>query len=170
MSCRSYELTLSGLLRTANPELVVGHQHKRSFPGLHRFSLKQSLDAPDQGLPAGNSEAHEQETVVSTWSEAAEIGEIQILRDKKASSRLDGFPDLSIVPPRQAFLRDGIGLVSQLNEDSSQPGRQVLVQFDLHEMLGMLGTGRSSSAEAAANAITARTSRSVRVGKSARIS
>jgi len=107
---------------------------------------------------------------VCSRGEAAEIREIQILRDKKPSSRLGGFPDLSIVPPRQAFLRDGIGFVFQLSEGSSQPCRQVLVQFDLHEMFGMLGTGRSSSADAAANAITARTSPSVRVGKSARIS
>jgi len=75
-----------------------------------------------------------------------------------------------ILPPRQAFLRDGIGFMSQLSEDVRQPRGEVLVEFDLHEMFGMLGTGRSSSADVAANAITARTSRSVSVGKSSRIS
>jgi hypothetical protein len=48
--------------------------------------------------------------------------------------------------------------------------RQILIQFNLHRIGGIDGTGRSSSADAAANAIAARMSSIVRVGKSASIS
>src|SRR5439155_10044912 len=64
------------------------------------------------------------------------------------------------------ILRPGADLVTQLGEDRGKPGGQVLVELDVHGLLGIPGTGMSSCADAAANAMAARTSSSVRVGKS----
>jgi hypothetical protein len=45
--------------------------------------------------------------------------------------------------------------VSGAFQTSRKTKRKILVQLDLHRMCGTAGTGKSSSAEAAANAMTA---------------
>lgn len=107
---------------------------------------------------------------MGSWSKTADIGEIQILRDEKAPGTLCRFPDVLIILSGQSLLIDRIRFVAELHQNADQPERQVFIQFDLHEMLGVLGTGISSSAEVAAKAMTARISSSLRVGKSLRIS
>src|SRR5208282_5608716 len=51
-----------------------------------------------------------------------------------------------------------------------KPEGKILVQLDLHRMCGTSGTGKSSAAEAAANAMAAWMSSALRLGKSLRIS
>jgi len=62
-----------------------------------------------------------------------------------------------------------MSVVIQGREFIDQRLRQILVQFDLHPIIaGMDGTGKSSPAEAAAKAMTARNPSGLTVGKSAR--
>src|SRR5438132_12413698 len=69
----------------------------------------------------------------------------------------------------QMFRANCIDVVTN-GEDRDEAVRQILVEFDLQRLIGVSSRGRSSWAEAAANAIAARTSSSERVGKSASIS
>ena len=107
---------------------------------------------------------------MSPRSEAADVREIRILRDEKTPGSLRRLPDTRVILAGQSLLVYRIRLMAKLRENADKPDWQVLIQLDLHGMLGMLGTGRSSSAEAAAKAITARRSSSFRVGKSSMIS
>lgn len=59
---------------------------------------------------------------------------------------------------------------SEARQVSGEARRQILVEFDPHGRLGTAETGRSSSAETAAKAITPRIASSLNVGKSASIS
>jgi hypothetical protein len=52
-------------------------------------------------------------------------------------------------------LWDRVYVVPERLENSHQTNGNILVQLDPHATLGMEGIGKSSSAEAAANAITA---------------
>jgi hypothetical protein len=78
-------------------------------------------------------------------------------------------PHGAVVLTPNAFAWYGIDIVPEVGEEWHQPGRQVLVELDPHRTWAA-PTGRSSCAEAAANAIAARTSASVSVGKSSRSS
>jgi hypothetical protein len=98
------------------------------------------------------------------------IREIQILSNEKISDLLSNLPDLWILVAFQTFLGDSIDFMAELGKDSNESAGKILVELDLHRILGTFGVGRSSSAEAAAKAITARTSSSLRVGKSLSIS
>src|SRR5438445_13644323 len=68
------------------------------------------------------------------------------------------------------FKANCIDVVTKGREDRDKAVRQILVEFDLHRLIGSSTKGRSSWAEAAANAMAARMSSSHSVGKSARIS
>src|SRR5258708_39948477 len=63
-----------------------------------------------------------------------------------------------------------MNLVAQTFQYRCEPVRKILIQLNFHRMCGAAGTGRSSSAEAAANTIAARTSSTVQLGKSVRMS
>src|ERR1051326_1051902 len=92
------------------------------------------------------------------------------MRDEETLCSLSRSPDADVRSFCQPFLRNRIGIVSQFGKHPDQSGREVLVKFDLHAICGTLGIGRSSTAEVAAKAITARTARPVRVEKSSRSS
>lgn len=87
----------------------------------------------------------------------AGIGEIQILRDQKASLTLCSRPNIWIALPCKRFFYHRMHIVTQGTKLLGQRYWHVLVKFDLHAGCGNAGTGKSSSAEAAAKAITART-------------
>ena len=63
-----------------------------------------------------------------------------------------------------------MNIVPQVLQQFCQLKRKILVQLDLHRTCGTSGTGKSSSAEEAANAMAARTSSVFKLGKLARIS
>ena len=98
------------------------------------------------------------------------VGEIEILRDKQAPVGLSGNPDLAVRLPREPLGRDRVDVKAQRSQAWCRGRWDVLVQFDLHATFtsgGMgLGAGRSSATDAAANAMTARTSSAVTVGNS----
>jgi hypothetical protein len=64
----------------------------------------------------------------------------------------------------------GVDVIAKCRQQIDQGGRQVFIQLDLDATSGIAGNGRSSSAEAAPKAITARTSSALMAGKSAVIS
>jgi hypothetical protein len=55
-------------------------------------------------------------------------------------------------------------------QKGDQTDWKVFIELDFHESLGIAGIGRSSSAETAANAMSARTASRLGVGKSANTS
>ena len=102
--------------------------------------------------------------------EAPAVGEIQVLRDESTAFDSSLGPELGIVAAREIFLLGGMNIVSEAPQKSGDLQREILVELGFHWTLGTAGMGRSSSAEAAANAIAAQTSSALRVGKSARMS
>jgi hypothetical protein len=48
-----------------------------------------------------------------------------------------------------------MSVVTEVFQQDCQTKREILVQFDPHRICGTAGTGKSSSAEAAANAMAA---------------
>src|ERR1700733_7040787 len=70
----------------------------------------------------------------------------------------------------ERLLVDSVHIVTDVIQQDCKPNGEILVQLDLHRISGTAGKGKSSSADAAANAIAAWTSSSFRLGKSARIS
>jgi hypothetical protein len=101
---------------------------------------------------------------------SSEIGEIQVLRDQEARISLRSIPNLKVASASEILFSNSVNVVVETRQDSGQTNRKVLVEFDPHRTCGVEGTGRSSSAEAAAKAIAACTSSVFRAGKSARIS
>jgi hypothetical protein len=77
--------------------------------------------------------------------------------NQKALGGLSRAPYFRVRFSREAFAGDRIHIVTEPAEGLDEAGRQILVEFDPHSTGGMPGTGKSSSADAAANAITART-------------
>jgi hypothetical protein len=74
-----------------------------------------------------------------------------------------------VIPPGEVLIRNRVDIMSEVSEELDELMRQVLVELDVHRTTAS-PTGRSSCADAAANAMAARTSTSVSVGKSLRIS
>ena len=149
---------------------MLGGYDEAPVPVFHFFNLEGVTNPIHKSHPAGLAQSNKQKSLVSPRGEAADVREIQILCDEKASGALCCVPDARVVSPGQPFLGNRIRFMTELRQNADQPERQVFIQFDFHGMLGMLGTGRSSSAEAAAKAITARISSSFNVGKSSMIS
>jgi len=93
-----------------------------------------------------------------------------VLRDEEALRSLRCAPDVRVRMASKPLGGRRIHVVPQRRESRHERARHVLVELDLHYSAGTPGTGRSSPADAAANAITARTCSSDTVGKSATIS
>ena len=55
----------------------------------------------------------------------------------------------------QLFFEDGMDIMTQINKRRAQGTGKILIHLDVHRMRGVSGVGKSSSAEAAANAIAA---------------
>src|SRR5271166_1489990 len=77
-------------------------------------------------------------------------------------------PHIGIVATSQSFVPHGVHIVHERRQLWPQRLRHILIQLDLHAAAaGKGGTGKSSPAAAAANAMTARNPSGVTVGKSA---
>lgn len=98
------------------------------------------------------------------------IREIQILGDQESRFFLRSFPNLPVRMADEPFIMQGMNVVAEILQQGCKPERKILVQLDIDRMCGTAGTGKSSSAEAAANAMAARTSFAFRLGKSERMS
>src|SRR3990172_3796908 len=143
---------------------MLGGNDKAPVPVLHFFNLEDVTNPIHKSNPARLAQSNKQDSLVSPWGEAADVREIHILCDEKAPDFLCRVPYARVVLSSQPFLGNRIRCMTELSQNADQPERQVFIQFDLHGMLGMLGTGRSSLADPAAKAITARISSSFRVG------
>ena len=88
--------------------------------------------------------------------EATGVGKIQVLRDQETSLRTSRLPDIGIGPARKVFVGHGMHIVAVSGKNAYQSLRQIFVKLDSHANAGAAGSGKSSSAETAANAITAR--------------
>src|SRR2546428_4054315 len=98
------------------------------------------------------------------------VRKIEILGNQKALGGLRRGPQMRVDATGQMFRANCIDVVTKGREDWDETVRQIFVEFDLHRLIGVSTSGRSSWAEAAANAMAARTSSSESVGKSASIS
>jgi hypothetical protein len=107
---------------------------------------------------------------VGPWRERPRIREIEILGDEQASFGLSGSPNVGVVFSPKSFVEHRIGVQPEQGEARGHGRSDILVELDPQATLTSggtgLGAGRSSAADAAASAITARTSSSLSEGKS----
>lgn len=93
--------------------------------------------------------------------------------NEEATFTLGCCPHHVIVAPAQPLIEHRVDVETKRGEPGRGRPRQIFVKLQSQATFafgGMgLGAGRSSAAEAAANAMTARTSSSVRLGNSARM-
>lgn len=87
---------------------------------------------------------------------ATGVGKIQVLRDQETSFRTSCLPDIGIGSAGKVFVENSMHIVPVNGQNAHQSRRQVFVKLDSHANAGAAGSGKSSSAETAANAITAR--------------
>lgn len=102
--------------------------------------------------------AQKQDAVMCPGREFPGIREIHILRDEKSSFESCRGPYLSIGLARESLVARRLDIVTELLQNRNDAGRHILVQLNFHRTCGVAGTGRSSSADAAAKAIAAWTS------------
>jgi hypothetical protein len=107
---------------------------------------------------------------MSSRSESSKIREVQVLGNQESLVLLRRFPNLAVTLATQVFFGDSVNVVAEICQACGQMRRKIFVELDPHRMCGVAGTGRSSSAEAAAKAIAACTSSIFRAGNAARIS
>src|SRR5580692_3164621 len=98
-------------------------------------------------------------------SESSKIREVQVLGNQESLVLLRRFPNLPVTLAAQVFFGDCVNVVAEIYQDCGQMHGKVFVELDLHRMCGVAGTGKSSSAEAAAKAMAACTSSGFRTGK-----
>jgi hypothetical protein len=103
--------------------------------------------------------------MVGARCKLANVRKIEILRYQEPLSGLTRRPDCVIRVARKSFPRSSISVVPKTGQLGNEVDRKILVELYSHEARGRGCIGRSSSAEAAAKAMTARTSASVSVGK-----
>src|ERR1039458_2580046 len=108
--------------------------------------------------------------MMGSRSETLRVGEVHVLGNQETCLALRSLPDDWIGLACDSLFHNGVDIVAHRSQPWGQQRGQILIEFDLHRIWGMAGTGRSSSADAAAKAITARMSSGVRLGKSFRIS
>ena len=92
------------------------------------------------------------------------VREIHILRDEKSFFRLRRRPNFTVWFTGETFFARRLDTMTELLQNWNDVSRDVLVQLNLHRTCGVAGMGRSSSADAAANAIAAWTSAACREG------
>jgi len=93
--------------------------------------------------------------MMRTWFEAARIREVQVLSDQKSRLFLRRLPNLAIRMTSSLLVMNCMNVMCEFFKEARKPKRKILVKLDLHRMFGLSKTGKSSSAEAAANAMAA---------------
>jgi hypothetical protein len=76
------------------------------------------------------------------------IRKIEILRDEKSLRSLRAVPDILVDMATQLFDVHRVDVVTKSAEGRDETVGQILVQFDLHRLIGISTKGRSSCAEA----------------------
>ena len=143
------------LLRAADANFSFGGDHKAATPADGILSSKQAPNPFDQRMPTRRTEPDQKDSVMGSGSETPPVREVQVLCDQKTFFALSHFPDRAVRAPRQSFLPDSLNVVPQRCQHGRSLQREVFVELDFHRICGAGGTGKSSSADAAANAIAA---------------
>lgn len=128
------------------------------------------VDGFHQGMDSWFAQTAKQQAGVCAGRELAGIGEIQILGDEKATFCTHSLPDFRIRSAAQVLLGYGVNVVPVPLQNGHQSRGQVFVELDLHASTGVASSGRSSFADTAAKATTARTASRLSVGKSSKSS
>lgn len=160
----------SGSRLHSHAYLVIRHDHYRALPLLDWLLLKDLQKSSCEPRATRISKANQDQAAMCPWCECAHVGEVQILRQERTLRRLRRRPDIVIIMPSESLVLDSIDVVPEVSKPARQRDREILVELEPHQKRGRPGTGRSSCADEAANAIAARSCSSVSVGKAARIS
>jgi len=75
---------------------------------------------------------------------SADVGEVQILGDQEAIHRLCRLPDFVVGPSCQVLRPDSVDLMPEFGKFGQQPLGKILVELDLHRLIGNSAKGRSS--------------------------
>ena len=67
-----------------------------------------------------------------------DVGEIEVLCDKKPLRLLRGVPHGLIVEAGQPFLGHGVHIMPEVAKEAGQAKGKIFIQFDVHEMSGTL--------------------------------
>src|SRR5438876_1662 len=102
---------------------------------------------------------------MSAGLELPHVSEVQVLRDQNPSVANRRSENGLIISSGKRFRRHRMNVVFLRGKQSKQLIGQILVELDFHAMAGSSGSGKSSCADAAANAMTALTCSSLSVGK-----
>lgn len=127
----------------------VGQEDEAALPIFHRFRGEDLPDAAREGESPRHPHAHEQQPVMRARSELAQVREIQVLGDEKPLRVLCGLPNSRVRFTGQILQPHVVHVMTERDEFADQDFRQIFVELQLH-MEGAAGTGKSSSAEAAA--------------------
>lgn len=92
---------------------------------------------------------------MSAWDEFPGVRKVEVLGDQESFFSLRGTPDVRVRTSNQFFVKDGMDVMTQVIQRDAENTRKILIQLEVHRMRGVSGVGKSSSAEAAANAIAA---------------
>ena len=157
-------------LRPKNSKLIFRHYDEAAVPKLDFFLREHFRKAGNNRQLIGRVKTQEQDSVMCPGCEFSGIGKSQVLRDEEPCFRLSRAPNFSIGPTVQSFLKRGVNIAAKVFQERYESGREVLIQLNFHRTRGTSGTGRSSSADVAANAMAALTSSGFNVGYPARIS
>jgi len=160
-------------LRTQNPDLAGRAYDEGPGPSFHRHEVKPALQKISDMRLISIFEAHQEYAMVGARSKSPQVRKIQVLGHEKATLCLRGFPHEGIACSAKPLLWDRMDIVTQGPEPRSCTPGNVFIQFDSHAtVVGRgpgAGAGRSSTAEAAANAMHARTCASVSPWNSSRM-
>src|SRR5260370_10888522 len=99
--------------------------------------------------------AQKQNRLMTPRCEYSDVRKIHILRHQETLLRLRRMPDVTVKFAGKPFFDRRLNVVADLIQNRNEAGCQVFVPLNFHRTCGVAGTGRSSSADAAAKAIAA---------------
>src|SRR5258708_1919150 len=141
--------------RTHYSQLALCCHQEASFPAANVFLLEYLRDTHDGALTIRRVKPNEQDAAMRSRSEPANIRKVQVLGNQESRFLLSRLPNFAITFPTQVLFGNSVNIVAEIRQDCGEMHRKVFVELDSHRMCGVAGTGKSSSAEAAAKAIAA---------------
>ena len=99
-------------------EFMVSDDDEGSTPGFHRLTLKHITNSTGQGLAARGSKPYQKKSCMRAGHVPADVRKVQILGDEETPDGLSGCPNVRVWLSCQAFLWNGVCIVSQRGERS----------------------------------------------------
>jgi hypothetical protein len=125
---------------------------------LDDLRLEYGDDALKQRVATRSCQSNDEQASMSAGGVPAHIREVEVLRDEETLRGLRRAPDIRIRLALEALLANRVDVVTECAQSCDETLRQILVEVDPQRLTGVSTSGRSSWAEASANAIAARTS------------